>query len=234
MLELQRIPPSRQRIVASALDEYLKTKPDLSAKVLASAKHVVKNGEGLHLEPESVPMVKVDNSTDAVASALVRLLDDRIRLLDDTVIPRGDAQKAAYEAATLVRAALFPHGVAFIRQRYSLEWDALTSVRRALGRDEVKAAVSTLGLDDAVGHLLAHIALYGKTLGVQLPPAEEGSEESASLTFHEAFQAFTIDVLSDIKDPAQRRPLLGVYEAQLDEHREDLRNERKRKSPREG
>ena len=82
--------------------------------------------------------------------------------------------------------------------------------------------------------LLAHIALYGKTLGVQLPPAAGGDEEGASAAFHEAFQAFTIDVLSDIKDPAQRRQFLGVYEAQLAEHREDLRNERKRKSPREG
>lgn len=226
MLDLQRIPAARQRIVAAGLVEYLKKNPPLPAKVLASAQAVIQAGEALREEVGGPPMPLVDNSTDAVVSGLWRALEDRERALTDAVVPLGDAQRASLEATRLVRDGVFPRGIGFIHYRHSLQWDALIEIQTALERAPIKQSLASLGLSDIAEHLLKHITLYGSTLGVTRPPSDDG--KNASAQFHEAFHALVVDTLSEIKDADARKSLLGVYEAQLDEHRDDLRKERSR------
>lgn len=230
MLELPRIPPARQRIVGLALAEYIAQKPSVPGKVLTSAQRVIQAGEALVVEREGPPMPLVDNSADAVVSAFWRGLDDDIRALDSTVIPVEGEQAAVRDAAIKVRDAAFGRGIKFIHLRYSLEWDALLQIKSVLEREDIRNAIAILGKKAIVAHLLQHIDLYGKILGATKVDATSTTEQHASEAFHEAFLAFVVDVHSEISDAGQRRALLGIYEAQLAEHREDLQKAR-RKAP---
>lgn len=162
---------------------------------------------------------QVDRATDAVITAFDRVLEEQERVLLDSVVPLGEAQRQSLARARFLRTRIFPQGTGFLRRRVDLEWRDLRDLRAALQDPEVTAALDAQGLRPAAEHVFRHVTLYGRVIGSDAGPA--GSAEArASEAWHEAFQLYATQVTADYhEDPEMQRALLGAYEDQLEQQR---------------
>jgi hypothetical protein len=91
------------------------------------------------------------------------------------------------------------------------------------------AAIETLGLKTLVDHLLKHIDLYAKKLGLAGLSEDGPTMTEASKAWHKTYMLFAAGVLATYADdPETQDALLGSYQKQLVEHREDGVKARKR------
>lgn len=224
MLELARLGVDRQLNVGNAIVVALEAQRPTPLAQTTRARGEALLAATRNLSAFNGPSpAQVDRATDTVITAFARAREEDERALLDTVIPLGPAQRESLARLRLIRARLFPQGTAFIRRPMDLEWRDLRDVRVALKDPEVAAAIDAEGLRAAADHIVAHIGLYGRTLGVEAGPAGS-AEERASAAWHEAFKFFAAQVMIDYeKDTAIRAELLSPYEIQLEEQRAEAR-----------
>ena len=226
MLDIARLEVDRQINVGNALGVILamaRPTPLLSG-TRTRGDAVVAATLGLVTAGETMP-VQVDRATDAVLTAFDRCTGEQERMLLDTVVPLGDAQRVTLGQVRLLRTRLFGQGTGYIRLQMDLEWRYLSDLRGRMLEPEVAAAIDGLGLRAHADHLLAHIERYGKVLG-QDAGATGRAEATASAAWHEAFKRFAAQVLLDYEhDAAMQRELLQPYQAQLELQRAAARAE---------
>jgi hypothetical protein len=233
MFTLPRLPAERQRNVGSALEEHFKSKPKYTAEVMRGALAVIEATPALGVSNE-LPMFTIDVATDGVVSAIFRIVQAVQKGLVTAVIPLGPEQQALLDAAALIDAAWYPHGIGFIRDSVGVQHAAMTSIRKSLTDTEqgpaIKAAIKTLGLGPLVDHFVLHAALYAKKLGLAGEIVDTAIDpRDSSDVWHDLYVKFAIDVSSAYRaDPAKQKTLLGSYESQLAEYRADQAKERKR------
>jgi hypothetical protein len=228
-----RLPVPRQRNVGNALAELFKTNPSYTPEVTKGAQAVIAATPALSAGEMS--MFTIDVATDSVLAALHRTLQDIQRGYVNNVIPLSPEQKAELDAAVFLEETWFPAGIGFIRQSVGLQHAAMTEIRKSLvDKDEgpaVQAAITTLGLGHRVEHFTAHAALYARKLGLagEVVTDPNQAEPDPSDAWHALYVKFAIDTSSAYRtDPATVETLLGSYERQVEEHRNDLAKERKR------
>ncbi len=233
MFTLPRLPEERQRNVGSALEEHFKSKPKYSAEIMHGAQAVIEATRALGASND-LPIFTVDVATDSVLSAIYRIEQAFQKGLVASVIPLGPAQQALLDAALLLDGAWFPSGIGFIHDSPGVQNSAMISIRKSLTDPDqgpaIKAAIKTLGLAPMIDHFLLHAALYAKTLGLAGEIADSGAEpRDPSDVWHDLYVQLAIDVSSAYRaDPAKQKTLLGSYESQLAEYREDQAKARKR------
>ena len=230
MLELQRIPANRQRVVGTAVEKALAEPPHkVPAPVIEAGKAVVKSTHAL--APSSGPSLPdVDRATDKVVAAVGKILDGYASLaVDDLIEPAADVRALA-QAGAAVQDALLPNGTGFVTARSNIEWNALSDLIKSAESPEAAAGLKALHLAPALAHLRKHVELYAHALGIGAAPgeaAQAGAGGTASDAWHTAFTQFAIEVSAHVKDPATRTALLGAYETQLEAHQSEMRSTRK-------
>lgn len=226
-----RLDIQRQTIVGKAVEDTLAVvrSVPLTAATHARGEAVAAATEQLRTFTDFKP-ARVDRPTDTVIAEFDHLLEAHERVLRDDVVALGPQQLEALARARMVRARIFPQGTGFIRSSMDLQWSELIAVRERMGEPEVATAIDGLGLRPAANHLLAHIELYGRMVGL-LASKARGGEEKASAAWTEAFQLYAAQVLLDYeKDAAMKQELLGTYEAQLAQQRAVMRAKKARAS----
>lgn len=231
MFNAGKLDIQRQTIVGKAVEDTLAVvRPvPLTDATRTRGEAVVAATEQLRTFTDYKP-ARVDRPTDTVIAEFDHLLEAHERVLRDDVVALGPQQLEALARARMARARIFPQGTGFIRSSMDLQWSALLAVRERMEEPEVSAAIDGLGMRPAANHLLAHIELYGRMVGVQASKAR-GGEEKASTAWTEVFQLYAAQVLLDYeKDTALKQELLGAYETQLGLQRAVLRAKKARAS----
>ncbi|AKT38797.1 hypothetical protein [Chondromyces crocatus] len=186
------------------------------------------------LNVRDVPPRAADQATDTVVTAFHRMLEAREEMLLDTLVPLGPAQREVLGQVRLLRTRLFPKGTSFIRLPMEMELKHLTDLRQRLGEPEVDAAVTALGLEAEVLHLVTHVERYGRSLGQDAGGAGRATE-LASVAWHEAFVRFAAQVVVDYEgNTAMQRELLGPYEGQRLQQRAAARAARRARAAAQG
>jgi len=229
MFEVPRLVITRQRRVAQALQDLAgdaKAMKALHADLRAAVQAAAEAGARLETGREFAPLV-LDNTTDAVFSALDTLLGAVEQGLNDRVVkPLTEAQSHKRVAATTLRQKVFPTGADFLSLSMPLQYKAMRAAVDALTRDkECAEAVRELGIGWLVEHAAAHLAPYGRAV-----KAADGRDlDAESDAFHEAFARVVVMVEAHhAKDADARRAVLGAYDTELTAQRADERDARKR------
>lgn len=232
MLTLPTLPPERQRNVGLALQDFFGKPNQEPAAVAQRAQAVIEATAGLKDSDEHSLFI-VDGATDSVLTALHRICGDVEKALVDTVVPLGPEQIAHAQAAQLCNDSLFPEGIEFTRDSTGVQHGVMIQMRDTLNDPEkgppLSAALTTLGLKPIVDHLLLHLDLYSKKLGLVGSSVIEPTMDEASRAWHEAYVVFAATVVAaHAADPAAQKALLGTYDKQLEEHRADKARARRR------
>jgi hypothetical protein len=151
----------------------------------------------------------------------------------DTVVPLDHDQAAHLEAAELLLDTWFPDGTEFTRGAVGIQYSVMSQMRAALADAEkgpkLWAAINTLGCKPIIDHLLKHIDVYAKKLGLAGKGDKEPTATAASEAWHQTYTLYAISVLNAYADDRETQDvLLGNYQKQLDEHRKDMSKARKR------
>jgi hypothetical protein len=134
-----QIPFERQRNVGRALAITLgrdRTTP-LTERAMQTGRDVVAATQRLQ-DPPAVEAIVVDVSMDTVLTATHRILRAWSRAFAGELVCLEPQQQDMLEAARFLLTKWFPHGVGFVREQMSLEWDALRPI--AASFDELQVS----------------------------------------------------------------------------------------------
>lgn len=229
MLTLTRIPITRQRRVAQSLKDAFEDKAfvkSLEADVRASLVDVVGIGEGLDTGHLLAPLL-VDNTADTVFAAFEALLEAIINGMSDRLIaPLPEARAKKKAAASVLVQRVFSQNKGYLSADMPLQYDAMCKVIDTLRKDpECAAAVRELGLGWFVDHLEDHLAPYGRCVKTK----DNQDLEAVGAAFHKAFVRLQMKAGANHEDdPAILTRLGSAYETELEAHRADVRDTRKR------
>lgn len=228
--DLPRLIVARQQRVLQALRELSEDKalvkalhPDARDRLL----QCIAAGAPLDLA-HALPPLLLDNTTDSVVGALLRVVTAIEDGLDDRIVPLDPKKAARRDAARLVHQRAFPIGVPFLSDTMPLQYRAMRTLADTLGAADCVKAVATLGLEYLVEHFEAHLAPYGRAVKT----TDNRDVEADSDRFHAALVALAMQVTVHHGGTPIEKQLMAAYDTELEAQRTEEREARRARAAR--